>query len=107
MRIVGNLAIPDDPILRTVPFRSGDLFVAQRTNKLIQNVFELGYFRDVQVIIEPVAADQIDVVIAVKEKPVLTNVTFAGNVHLSEREIQKKIDFSKIPAIDTVITQIC
>ncbi|MGB8468473.1 MAG: outer membrane protein assembly factor BamA [Candidatus Babeliales bacterium] len=99
--IQGNVHVPIEPIMHAIPFQTEELFVAQRTTRLIQNVYNLGYFRDVQVYIEPISDTEVDLVVAVTEKQLLDGVQFHGNKHLSEKEITKKIDFAKVPAIDS------
>ncbi|MEX0940167.1 MAG: outer membrane protein assembly factor BamA [Candidatus Babeliales bacterium] len=98
--IVGNKHIPSEPILNRIPYQPGEIFTRQRTNKLIRNVYDLGYFRQVKVYAQPVNDDSINLIVAVDEKRLLEEVKFQGNKHISEKEVKKKVDFAKVPSID-------
>ncbi len=99
--VEGNRQVPLDPILNSIPYQEGEPFSKQKTNKLIRNVFALGYFKPtIQVFVEPVDYDHVNLIIALEEKPLLQEVKYRGNRNLNEKEIEKQIDFSKIPAVD-------
>jgi outer membrane protein insertion porin family len=99
--VEGNKHVPLEPIMNSIPYQIGEQFTKQKTNRLIRNIFALGYFKPmIQVYVEPVDYDQVNIVIAVQEKPLLQEVIYRGNKHLSEKDIEKAIDFSKIRAID-------
>ena len=99
--VEGNRQVPLEPILNSIPYQVGEPFNKQKTNKLIRNVFALGYFKPtIQVFVEPADYDQVNLIIALEEKPLLQEVKFRGNRHLIEKEIEKQINFSKIPAVD-------
>lgn len=105
-RIIKNIIIqgaknaPEQAILSRIPYQVGQVFSQRKTNKLIRNVYDLGFFRNVRVCVEPVGTDELNLVVQVEEKRLLEGVEFRGNRHLSMSEIEKKIDFSKILTID-------
>lgn len=92
--------IPDQAILNRVPYHVGDVFDPFLTNRLINNIYDLGYFNHLKVEAEYVGADGIIIYIVLQEKLLLEGVQFRGNKHLSETEVAKKIDFSKIMTVD-------
>jgi outer membrane protein insertion porin family len=99
--VEGARKVPLEVILSRIPYQEGEIFTPRKTNKLIRNLYELNYFRQIEVYTEDVDDDHfINVVVVVDEKRLLQDVQFVGNRHLSENEIKKKIDFSKIPAVD-------
>lgn len=98
--VEGNKHIPTDPILYRIPYQPGETFTPNKTNKLIKNVYALGFFKQVTVSIEELEDPYINLVVEVEEKRSLEGVTFIGNKNLTEKEIQKKIDFSKITTFD-------
>ena len=99
--IEGNKRVPIEPILNSIPYLPGDIFFKQKTNKLIKNIYALEYFKPtIKVFIENVGDDLVNLVVVVEEKRLLEGVSYHGRKHLSDKEIEKKINFSKIPAID-------
>lgn len=99
--IEGNMRVPIEPILSSIPYRKGDVFTKQKTNKLIKNIYNLGYFRPtIKVFTEDVGDNLINLIVVLEEKRLLEGVVYHGRKHLSDKEIEKKINFSKIPAID-------
>lgn len=98
--IEGNKHIPIEPIKNRIPFQVGDPFSRNKTGKLIRNVYDLGYFRQVEVFVEHYDESSVDLIVVVQEKSMLEGVEFIGNKRLAEKEIAKKIDFTKIPAVD-------
>jgi len=98
--VEGNKRVPLTAILPRIPYRPGEIFTPKKSNKLVRNLFDLGYFRQVEVYVEDVDEENLNVVVVVEEKRVLEEVKFKGNRNLSESEIKKKLDFSKIPSID-------
>lgn len=100
LSVEGNSTVPAAAILNRVPYRVGQPFDQRTTNVLIKNINDLGYFNTVEIYGEPVGDDQVDLIIVVSEKTKLSTVEFKGNKHLSEKEIAKKIDFTKVATID-------
>jgi outer membrane protein insertion porin family len=98
--VEGYRQVPLEALISRIPYQEGEIFNKLKTSKLIHNVHSLGYFRQVEVYIEDVDDEYINLVVVVEEKRPIESVKFVGNKHLSEAEIKKKIDFSKIPAID-------
>lgn len=98
--VEGNKSVSADAIRSAVPYQVGEAFSQRKTNKLIRNVYDLGFFKNVQVFAEPVDENEVNLVVVVAEKRALTGVEYKGNKHLSEKEIQKKIDFAKVHTVD-------
>ncbi|MGE4168012.1 MAG: outer membrane protein assembly factor BamA [Candidatus Babeliales bacterium] len=98
--VEGNKRIPLQAIISRVPYRSGEIFSPQKSNKLVRNLYDLGYFRQVEVYVEDVDAESLNLIVSVDEKRVLEEVRFFGNYNLSEKEIKKKLDFSKVSCAD-------
>jgi outer membrane protein insertion porin family len=98
--VEGNRTIPAQAIINVVPYQVGQVFDPVKTNRLIRNVYDLGFFKHVRLEAEFVNNDAIVLIVIVEEKLLLEGVRFRGNRHLSEVEIKKKIDFSKIMTID-------
>jgi outer membrane protein insertion porin family len=98
--IIGNTLVTSEAILNRIPYKKGEVFNPAKTSILLRNLYNFGYFRDIEVMGEDVSSELMNLYVVVKEKNKLDEIKFEGNAHLSEKEIQKKIDFSKIPAVD-------
>lgn len=96
----GNINVPEQAILTRLPLRHGDTLNFIRLRAAIFNLYQLGYFITINIYSKPVANDSVDLYVVVKEKPLKKDILFEGNSHLSEKEMEKKIQFSKIPALD-------
>ncbi len=99
--VSGNTMVPDSVILSRVPYKVGEVFNPSKTKQLIHNLYyDLKRFRTITILGENVPTAQIDLYIQVEEKTPLKEIEFKGNSTLSKKEIEKKIDFSNLPAID-------
>ncbi|OQA35825.1 MAG: Outer membrane protein assembly factor BamA precursor [Candidatus Dependentiae bacterium ADurb.Bin331] len=98
--VEGNNTVPAAAIINRVPFRVGQPFDQRKSTLVIKNINDLGYFNNVELFGEPVGDDQVDLIVVVSEKTKLSGVEFVGNNHLAEKEIAKKIDFTKVATID-------
>ncbi len=101
--VEGNKNVPAQTIIARSPFQVGQLFtidVRQQTGRYMQNLFDLGYFSNINIMGELVSKDRINIIVIVEEKQLLQAVTFEGNKHLTEKEINKKINFKEVPAVD-------
>jgi len=105
--IHGNRNVTTEAILSAIPYRPGELFSAEKTTDLIKNVYNLGnfahgmgHFKNVKLMGEEIGKDKINLHIFVEEKYLLERIILEGNRHLPRSEIEKKINFSDIPAID-------
>jgi outer membrane protein insertion porin family len=98
--IAGNKNIPDEAILSRLPFRLGEEFVPAKTSAALRNLYGLNYFRQIEIWGDLEGEDSLNLHIQFSEKHKLEDVKYEGNKHLSASEIKKKIDFSKVPAVD-------
>ncbi len=99
--VSGNNFVTSAAILYHIPYKVGELFNPRKTHKLIHNLyFNLKRFRHIKVMAEDVAPNAINLHIIVQEKRPLKEVLFKGNKAISTKDIQKKVDFSNIHAVD-------
>lgn len=99
--VSGNNMVPESVILSRIPYKEGELFNPSKTRTLIHNLYyDLKRFRNITVMGELAPDNQIDLYIIVEEKKKLKGVEFRGNHKVSEKNIEKKVDFSNLPAID-------
>ncbi len=98
--IKGNSIVSTETILSKVPYIVGDTFRAYKSSDMIKLLFDMGYFKNIQLFMEEPSEKQVDLIIVVEEKKRLEKITFENNKHLSEQEIEKKLKHSEIIALD-------
>lgn len=99
--VSGNKFTSKDSILSYVTYKTGEPFDPIKTGQLIRSIyFGIKRFRNIKVKAERIAPHLINLHIQVEEKVPLKGVTFHGNSNLSEKDINKKIDFANLYAID-------
>ena len=98
--ITGSKALPIDTIASKMPYHEGEEFSDEKTNQAIKNIHALGYFKQVEIAVEKLQNNTINLQVNVVEKPIIKEIIFKGNAHLPEKEISKKLDFTKIPAAE-------
>jgi outer membrane protein insertion porin family len=99
IRVVGSRRIDEDAILGRVATRVGEPFHAGRAREDVRRVFELGFFRDVQVL----ASDDpqgVVVTFAVEENPVIREVSVSGNDSVGAEEIKEQLTLTVGSTID-------
>ncbi len=100
IHISGNKQLSKEAILARIPYRTGDLFIPQKTGDLIRNLYALNYFNTITVEIEDLTDTTLDLYITVEEKKKVESITYEGNPHLTVDEIEKKLKLCEIPAMD-------
>lgn len=96
----GNTLVDTQAILNKIPYRPGQSFDPAHTGALLRSLYALGFFRHIELQGKTLPGHQLDIYIVFTEKKRLAGVRFEGNKQVTEDEIKKKIDFSRIPAID-------
>ncbi len=98
--INGSKTLPIDTIRSKIPYHEDEEFSNEKTNSTIKNIHKLGYFKQVEISTEKLPENKINLHINVTEKPLIKEIIFKGNTHLPEKDISKKLDFTKIPAAE-------
>lgn len=98
--VEGNHHVSTEAIFNKIPYHKGEVFSPLKSRALINNVMQLGYFKNVQLFGKSMGNDGLDLYVVVTEKKLLKEVIFKGNKHLTEKEITAKIPFADIPAMD-------
>jgi outer membrane protein insertion porin family len=86
----GNVRIDSGAILRNISSRAGDIYDTEKLRTDMKNVFKMGYFDDIRLNVEDTAKGK-SVIFEVKEKPVISQVTFSGQDELDEDDIREVI----------------
>jgi outer membrane protein insertion porin family len=100
VHIEGNATVPKLTILSKSPYRPGSFFDAPRTRGFINNLYQMGLFKNIKVELEVIDPQTVDVYIIVVEKQPIRAIHFAGNSTLSSVALEKKLDLSKISMMD-------
>ncbi|KKR96357.1 MAG: Outer membrane protein assembly factor BamA [candidate division TM6 bacterium GW2011_GWE2_41_16] len=97
--IVGNTHTTDSVIHSKIPFKEQTFFFKNKTSLAIKSLYSLGFYQNVELFTVPVSENLIDLKIVLHEKPLVEKWVFVGNKHLSQSEIEKKINLSHIKTI--------
>jgi len=98
--ITGNHLVPTDAVEARIPYHVGDVFKATKSAQLIKTLYGLGYFRNITLNGEDVEPGFINLHIILEEKKKIEAITFEGNKHLPQDQIEKKLKLSEIPTLD-------
>lgn len=98
--VEGNKLVPSQAILSKIPYHAGKLFNPLLSNKLINNVYDLGYFNLVELSIEENPDDTVDLFVIVKEKPKVESIVYENATHVSPDDIEKKLKLSEVSSMD-------
>lgn len=86
----GNQRIEASAILGRLTLRPGDPHTADAVRNQIRQIYEMGFFEDVQVETEP-GPSGVAVTFVVREKPFITEIVFDGNEELSDDKLKEKV----------------
>lgn len=100
IKVFGNTTVSSEAIKAKLPFAEGDSYRPDKSAQLIRSVLKLGFFNNVTVVKQELSANEIQLYIIVDEKKRVEGFVFVGNDHLTEDEIQKKIVFEDIKALN-------
>ena len=90
----GTKVLDKEVVLMRITLQKGDILTAKTINTALKNVYDLGYFDDVQVRVENVE-DGKKVVFAVKEKPRIQAVTVRGSDEIDAEDIIEAVSTKK------------
>lgn len=92
VQVQGNRRIETAAILNVVKFRAGDTLYTDKTDADIREIYKLGYFQDVQALVEQTDKGTV-LIYSVLEKPIVRNIKFEGNKELTEEKLKEALDF--------------
>ncbi len=88
VEVQGNKRIETATILAKIKTREGEVFSPSQIKDDIKALYQLGHFEDVQVKTEGFE-NGLKVIFAVKEKPLITEITFEGNNELTTEKLKE------------------
>ncbi|WP_225413776.1 outer membrane protein assembly factor BamA [Stigmatella hybrida] len=103
LRVEGNRRVETEAIRRALRTKQGSAFDPARTSEDLRAVWALGYFTDVQLLVQRLPSG-IAYVVRVAERPTVRNVKVVGNDELSADDLKEQIDVKAgtILDVDTV-----
>ncbi len=90
VEVQGNRRIETATILAKIKTREGQVFSPAQIREDIKTLYQLGHFEDVQVKTEGFE-NGIKVIFYVKEKPLIREISFAGNEAIDTEDLKKEI----------------
>ncbi len=88
IEVQGNKRIETATILAKIKTREGELFSPSMIREDIKTLYQLGHFEDVQVKTEGFE-NGLKVIFVVKEKPLIREILFEGNVELTTEKLKE------------------
>jgi outer membrane protein insertion porin family len=100
IRIEGNRRVESEAIRRALRTQVGSLFDTTRTPEDLRAVWALGYFSDVQLLVQHLPSGGISYVVRVQERPSIRSVKLAGNDELSQDDLKESIEVKALTILD-------
>lgn len=110
--ITGNKHVKDEVILNRLPYKKDKEFDKELTSLAINNLYDLGYFRQIQLETDPSIhdasrrtqgerkRDKIDLYVILEEKKLLEKIEFKGNKNIKTKQFFEKLKLDKLTTVD-------
>ncbi|MCK4265242.1 outer membrane protein assembly factor BamA [Candidatus Babeliales bacterium] len=99
IKVVGNKQIKKDLILSKIPYKTDKAFDKSKTYAAIENLYALDHFSQIKIETENLTANNIELIITVKEKKLLEKVVIKGNKSIKTKELLEKFNLNNKEAI--------
>ncbi|MBU4269828.1 outer membrane protein assembly factor BamA [Candidatus Dependentiae bacterium] len=100
IKIFGNKHVKKYLIINKLPWKVGENFDETKTAMTINNIYSLGYFKQIKIEKEILKNSKVNLFITVEEKDLLANLEFEGNKTISSDKIRKELALDKLITID-------
>ncbi|WP_029898760.1 outer membrane protein assembly factor BamA [Desulfohalovibrio reitneri] len=91
IEVEGTKVLDKDVVLMRIQTRKGDVLDREKLDQDLRNLFELGYFEDVQIEVEDTAEGK-RVIFRVVEKPRIVDIRVEGSDEVDEDDILEAMD---------------
>lgn len=98
--IHGTKHVKEGLVLRSIPYKAGDLFDASLSATAINNLYALGHFSQIEIRAEVLDDTELSLHITVQEKKLLEDLKITGNKALKTSKIKEKLNLTKLTTID-------
>ncbi len=100
VRIEGNRRVEAEAIRRALRTRVGTVFDPARTSEDLRAVWALGYFSDVQLLVQRMPSGGVVYVVRVQERPSIRAVKLSGNDELNQDDLKESIEVKALTILD-------
>jgi outer membrane protein insertion porin family len=100
IRVEGNRRVEAEAVRRALRTRVGTAFDEARTADDLRAVWALGYFTDVQLLVQRLPNGGVVYVVRVQERPSIRAVKLAGNEELSNDDLKEAIEVKALTILD-------
>ncbi len=90
--VTGNTLTSESMITYTAGLRPGNTIATTEFTRAVKRLWELGLFRNIQVILNDETSEGLDITIQVEENPVLGAITYKGNKKLKKDKFDEELD---------------
>ncbi len=97
IEVKGNSRIRDGQILQNLRksnLRVGEEYTPENAQKALRSLYSLGAFEDIQLLGEEFTSG-LQLIIEVKEYPIIEKIKFRGNEKIKDKELKKEININK------------
>ncbi|MGZ3457800.1 MAG: outer membrane protein assembly factor BamA, partial [Archangium sp.] len=100
IRIEGNRRVEAEAVRRALRTKVGELFDPSHTAEDLRAVWALGYFSDVQLLVQHLPNGGVVYVVRVQERPSIRAVKLSGNEELSQDDLKEAIEVKALTILD-------
>ncbi|MCP3144763.1 outer membrane protein assembly factor BamA [Pyxidicoccus sp. QH1ED-7-1] len=99
VRVEGNRRVEAEAIRRALRTKVGDVLAPARTSQDLRAVWGLGYFQNVELLVQRLDRG-VAYVVRVEERPIVRAVQLRGNEELSQDDLKEEIDVKPATILD-------
>jgi outer membrane protein insertion porin family len=99
VRVEGNRRVEAEAVRRALRTKQGAAFDPTQTAEDLRAIWALGYFTDVQLLVQR-QVNGIAYVVRVEERPTVNSVKLSGNDELSQEDLKEQIDVKSATILD-------
>lgn len=100
IRVEGNRRVEPEAVKRALRTKAGNAFDPTQTAEDLKGLWALGYFSDIQLLVQRLAKGGIVYVVRVSERPAVREVRLSGNDELSKDDLKETIDIKAHSILD-------
>ncbi len=96
----GLKRIEKDAVLSKITTRGGQPLSTEQVRSDIQALFAMGYFDDIEVRGESAEGNRVNLVYALRERPVIAEIDFEGNERISTKDLEEVVKVKQWSILD-------
>ena len=95
VEVKGNTLAAETMIRYTSGLRQNELINVADFSRAVKRLWQLGLFKDVQIVIDKETSEGLFISIHVEENPILGSVLYKGNKRLKDKQLQDELELYK------------